>query len=201
MADLFDLTHSSDEEANNSSIDISGSLNNSITAGSPLNLNVWIPMEPCAKPSVRFGRGRGGFKSWQRCYKDNDVALKMNLFGDHIKTAMALIGFTLRPRNEPLAVVIWCFLRRPNHHFVNNDRVAGRLKDAMVEQLTEAVKPDNDNLAKFVLDAMSKIVYDDDSQVVQLLVLKLRDNDGQCLGRVAVKVSPVDNAMLPMPDF
>lgn len=165
-----------------------------------MNLNVWIPMEPCVKPSVCFGRGRG-FKFCQRCHKDNDVALKMNLFGDHIKTAMDRIGFILCPRNEPLAVVIWCFLRRPNHHFVNNNRAPGHLKNGMLEQLTEAVKPDNDNLTKFVLDAMSKTVCDDDSQVVQLLVLKLRDNCGQCVGRMAVEVFPVDNVMIPMPDF
>ena len=33
-------------------------------------------------------------------------------------------------------------------------------------------KPDSDNIAKIVLDSLNKIAFDDDSQVVELTVIK-----------------------------
>ena len=49
-------------------------------------------------------------------------------------------------------------------------------------------KPDVANLIKFVLDAMNKIVYEDDKQVVKLTACKLCDSEGKCEGRTVVEV-------------
>ena len=51
------------------------------------------------------------------------------------------------------------------------------------------IRPDIDNLAKFVLDALNGLLYTDDRQVVKLLVYKLLDNQGECEGRTVVEVS------------
>lgn len=39
-------------------------------------------------------------------------------------------------------------------------------------------KPDTDNIAKIVLDALNGLAYPDDKQVVELQVLKTYDLDG-----------------------
>ena len=57
--------------------------------------------------------------------------------------------------------------------------------------------PDVDNLAKFYLDGMTGIVFDDDAQVVELTVVKLRDNLGTCEGRVAILCENVGSVQLP----
>jgi Holliday junction resolvase RusA-like endonuclease len=67
------------------------------------------------------------------------------------------------PRNEipgelisgPVRIKISCFF-------------GGKKKGYMT------ARPDADNLAKFVLDALSRVIYNDDSQVVELLVKKFR---------------------------
>jgi Holliday junction resolvase RusA-like endonuclease len=54
-------------------------------------------------------------------------------------------------------------------------------------------KPDVDNLVKFVLDGMNKLVNklvcEDDSQVVKLTACKLFDSEGACDGRTVIQVS------------
>ena len=49
-----------------------------------------------------------------------------------------------------------------------------------------AIKPDNDNLAKFLLDSVTEVLFADDAQIVDLRILKLRDNEGLCEGRVGI---------------
>ena len=52
--------------------------------------------------------------------------------------------------------------------------------------------PDIDNLAKFVLDGMNQLVYEDDKQVVKLVVYKLFDSEHGCNGRMVVEVTKFD---------
>ena len=52
--------------------------------------------------------------------------------------------------------------------------------------------PDIDNLAKFVLDGVNNLVYQDDKQVVKLVVHKLFDSECSCDGRTVVEVTKFD---------
>ena len=88
----------------------------------------------------------------------------------------------------PVTVELKLFRRRPNTDFVASNR-AGRMLKAMVP-FWRAIKPDIDNMAKFVLDALNGLVYEDDKQVVKLVVYKLLDSIGECEGRTVVEVSP-----------
>jgi Holliday junction resolvase RusA-like endonuclease len=54
-----------------------------------------------------------------------------------------------------------------------------------------------DNLAKFVLDSLNGLLYDDDRQVCSLHATRLLDNDGLCLGSTEVCVRAVGDADLP----
>ena len=52
------------------------------------------------------------------------------------------------------------------------------------------VKPDVDNLSKFLLDALTGVLFEDDAQVVDLHMFKIRDSVGLCNGLVALDVRP-----------
>lgn len=71
-----------------------------------------------------------------------------------------------RPKT-PLTGALWVdidfYFSRPKSHF-GTGRNEGVLKDAAPQFYTK--KPDKDNLAKFVMDALTGVFYKDDSQVV-----------------------------------
>ena len=49
------------------------------------------------------------------------------------------------------------------------------------------VKPDTDNLCKFLLDSLTGVLFEDDAQVVEVHLYKLRDNEGLCEGRMHIE--------------
>ncbi len=152
-------------------------------------LNVWVPQCPCPKPTVSYGPGRGGH---QRHYTVTGVKKKMKEFGDIVKASFQSTGFTMIPKDRPVVIKVWCFLSRPSGDFVGRRRQEGNLQPTALsrENTVVVIKPNTDNLAKFVLDALTGVVYSDDAQIVDLQMLKLRDSDGLCNGRVAVHASP-----------
>ena len=50
--------------------------------------------------------------------------------------------------------------------------------DCVLNNLRPTKKPDADNIAKIILDSLNGIAYDDDSQIVELTVIK-EWTDGQ----------------------
>ena len=69
---------------------------------------------------------------------------------------------------HPLAVTLTFYMPRPKSHY----RANGTLKDSSPRFLHDR-KPDADNLAKAVLDALTGIkAWHDDDQVCELLILK-----------------------------
>jgi Holliday junction resolvase RusA-like endonuclease len=170
-----DLVHSSDSDDDDDEYDTSFQV-----------LNMWIPLPPCAKPSVSYGPGRGGRKGIFRCFIHNDVKKKMKQFGSIVAAEARVNGFREIQRNKPVVLNIWCLLRRPDEDFVGRRRVANNVRADRLEQTVVAIKPDNDNLAKFLLDAVTKVLFADDAQIIDLHILKLRDNEGLCEGRVGI---------------
>jgi Holliday junction resolvase RusA-like endonuclease len=75
--------------------------------------------------------------------------------------------------DRPLAVALTFFMPRPKSHFRTN----GMVKPTAPQYWCDS-KPDVDNLAKAVLDAMTAIrVWIDDDQVAELLVRKYYESD------------------------
>ena len=69
---------------------------------------------------------------------------------------------------HPLAVSLTFYMPRPKSHYRTN----GNLKDSSPMFLHDS-KPDADNLAKAILDALTGIhAWQDDDQVCELTVLK-----------------------------
>lgn len=74
---------------------------------------------------------------------------------------------------SPLSVDLTFFMPRPKSHF----KKSGQLKDSAPTYLFDK-KPDADNLAKAVLDALTAIrVWKDDDQVCELTVRKYYEGD------------------------
>jgi len=83
-------------------------------------------------------------------------------------------------------------MRRPRSHFVNRRPGPGRLRPNVPPLLYDGAT-DIDNLAKFVMDAMNGVLYDDDKQIVTVSATKVYDNVGDCLGATELYLRPVDD--------
>ena len=88
----------------------------------------------------------------------------------------------------PVSLTVKCYMRRPNTDFKKGSRVAAMLKKVTGGSV-RPIRPDIDNLAKFVLDGLNGLAYHDDRQVVKLVIYKLMDNEGDCSGRTVIEVT------------
>jgi Holliday junction resolvase RusA-like endonuclease len=84
-----------------------------------------------------------------------------------------------------LAMTIVFRLKRPLKDFVASRRGPGRLRLVAPSQVA-LTRTDVDNLAKFVLDSLNEVLYQDDRQIVSLHVTKLLDNQDDCLGSTQI---------------
>ena len=93
---------------------------------------------------------------------------------------------TIFKKNVPVVVTVKFYMRRPNDNFRGGNRLGGVLKSLVA--FVKPIRPDIDNLAKFIMDGMNGLVYADDCQVVKLVAYKLVDCEGSCGGRTVVEV-------------
>lgn len=115
-----------------------------------------VPGQPKGKARARTVR-RGGGKSFS--YTPEGTILYENL----IKTCyLQDAGHVLFNDGQPLAVDIIAFYEVPKSYSKKKKR------EMLDGQLYPTKKPDIDNIAKCVLDALNKLAYRDDTQVVKL---------------------------------
>ena len=76
------------------------------------------------------------------------------------------------PMSGPLAVTLRFVFPRPKSHYTKTQKLSKRAPMHHIQT------PDTDNLAKYVLDALSKTYYNDDRQVVCLRVVKIWGETG-----------------------
>lgn len=67
---------------------------------------------------------------------------------------------------KPLYANIYAFFSIPKS---TSKKKSKEMNDKLIRPTK---KPDNDNIAKLILDALNKVAYDDDSQIVRLCVGK-----------------------------
>jgi Holliday junction resolvase RusA-like endonuclease len=84
-----------------------------------------------------------------------------------------------------LAMTIVFRTKRPMHHFIGSKPASFALKESAPTQ-TAPTRSDVDNLAKFVLDSLNGLLYEDDRQISSLHVTKLLDNEEDCRGSTEV---------------
>lgn len=93
------------------------------------------------------------------------------------------------PLTGPISVCLTFYFPRPKAHFFTGKRAA-QLRD--LAPILHATKPDADNLAKAVLDAMTVAGWwADDSRVSNLIIQKRYANDQRAAGAV-VTVNVID---------
>lgn len=115
-------------------------------------INLIIPGEPTAKGRPRLGKGF----TYTPPKTVNYETLVKELF--IISKQEKLSGM--------LEVTIECYFSIPKSTSTKNNLLM------KAEIIRPVKKPDLDNLAKICLDALNKLAYEDDSQVVSLLIKK-----------------------------
>jgi Holliday junction resolvase RusA-like endonuclease len=117
-------------------------------------MKIFIPGEPIAQPRVKVST-RGGFA---RAYTERDHPI--HAYKQAIRLAYVNAGSEVL--EGPVSVRIVCWFDRPKSH--------SRKRRQSREPKT--TKPDADNLAKGIGDALNEIAYHDDGQVYKLTVEK-----------------------------
>ena len=95
-----------------------------------------------------------------------------------------VVNETLQPlfsANQPLVLTLVFRMKRPNKHFVSSKPGPGRLRENAPSPVA-ITRTDVDNLAKFVMDSMNGILYEDDRQIASLHATKIYDSEGYCQG-------------------
>jgi len=117
-------------------------------------MKIFIPGEPIAQPRVKVST-RGGFA---RAYAD--AKHPIHAYKQAIRLAYVNAGGEVL--EGPVSVKIVCWFDRPKGHSKRRRR----------EREPKITKPDADNLAKGIGDALNEIAYNDDGQVYRLTVEK-----------------------------
>lgn len=119
--------------------------------------------EPRGKGRPRFDPRTG------RAYTDNKTKLAEGRVHDAWVRAN-------RPRLEgPIALLVTIVLQRPQAHF----KVDGTFTAAGIRSGHPTKKPDFDNVAKLIGDALNKCAYDDDANIVHHWFVKRWANPGE----------------------
>lgn len=115
--------------------------------------------------------GQQRMKQWERAVRDEaSIVARWNA---------TKYGPTFH--NQAVAVAILFRLPRPRGHFAKSGELR---KNAPARP---SVKPDVDKLARATLDALTGIVFDDDSRIVELALHKLYAEPGDQGARIVVK--------------
>ena len=108
-------------------------------------------------------------------------------------------GRPMFSEGDTLAITILFRMKRPKKHFVGSKPGPGRLRPTAPKQASSGLRMDVDNLAKFVLDSLNGLLYEDDRQVGSLHVTKVYDDDmkEECRGSTCVCIRLLEEDNLP----
>lgn len=121
-----------------------------------------VPGAPQGKGRHRTGRTRDG----------SPVHYTPDATAVYERTvAWAAKGAGVKPIEGPVAVRILAYFQIPTSWSKRKQQ------DALDGNIVPTVKPDGDNIAKAICDALNGIAYRDDAQVAQLVVEKLYSDE------------------------
>lgn len=107
------------------------------------------------------GKGRPRFTKTGRVYTPTETAHYESLVGLSYRNSARGYKFT-----SPVRVTVKAFHKPPKGKSkkVTEDMLNGRILPTK--------RPDADNVAKIILDGLNKVAWDDDTQVVEMMVTK-----------------------------
>lgn len=199
MEEVIDLVSSDSEEDNDR--DYMRDINDATW------FTVTVPGKPQAMP-------RPAFMSWMRnnkMYRSvvNKKSPQVKAFREQYKSLL-MTEHHFRERMFPIfrgdcgVVVNIRFYRRiPDNCFVNGDRSKTFNRSCPFAEgfgNADTKTPDIDNLTKFVLDALTGVVYEDDSQVIHIAIYKLMDMVPPYEGRTVIHCHMEEMENLPTND-
>ena len=106
------------------------------------------------------GKGRPRFTKTGRVYTPTETAQYESLVGLSYRNSARGYKFT-----SPVRVTIKAFQKPPK----KSKKV---VEDMLNGRILPTKKPDLDNIAKIVLDGLNKVAWDDDTQVIEMMVTK-----------------------------
>lgn len=106
------------------------------------------------------GKGRPRFTKTGRVYTPTETAQYENLVALSYRNSARGYKFT-----SPVRVTIKAFQKPPK----KSKKV---VEDMLNGRILPTKKPDLDNIAKIILDGLNKIAWDDDTQVIEMMVIK-----------------------------
>ena len=107
------------------------------------------------------GKGRPRFTKTGRCYTPADTARYERLVAMNYSEAAKGYKFT-----SPVKVTVKAYHKPPKG---KSKKVVGDMLDG---HILPTKKPDADNVAKIILDGLNKVAWDDDTQVIEMMVAK-----------------------------
>ncbi|GFH58341.1 hypothetical protein CTEN210_14817 [Chaetoceros tenuissimus] len=113
------------------------------------------------------------------CFEGNDDEPKITKSVDHIKPVFG---------EQLISVRIISRMKRPLKHFVGGIAGPGRLRTCSKASNLQLTRSDVDNFAKFVLDSLNGVLYQDDKQVASLQITKVYDDEEPYIGSTDVIV-------------
>ena len=122
------------------------------------------------------GKGRPRFTKTGRVYTPSETAQYEHLLALSYRNSAKGYKFT-----SPVRVTIKAYQKPPK----KSKKV---VEDMLNGRILPTKKPDLDNIAKIVLDGLNKIAWDDDTQVIEMMVVKRYAEDPL----VAVIVEEID---------
>jgi Holliday junction resolvase RusA-like endonuclease len=123
-----------------------------------LQIEFTVPGDPKGKGRPRFSR----VGKFTKTYTD----AKTKMYEDKVASAARLAMFPHEPLKTPVAVFMLIGMPIPASYSKK------RKQDCLLDVEMPCKKPDIDNIAKGILDAMNGIVYKDDVQVIRLTLQK-----------------------------
>lgn len=134
-------------------------------------------------PSLKYQKSF--LNAFQNLIFDEKHHMNMNMTMDHNDDT------PLFDATENLVITIIFRMKRPKSHFVNNKPGPGRLKKKAPSQLSP-IRTDVDNLAKFVLDSMNGVLYEDDRQITSIHATKILDDADLCEGSTEIYIRSIN---------
>lgn len=107
------------------------------------------------------GKGRPRFMKTGRVYTPTETAQYESLVGLSYRNSARGYKFT-----SPVRVTVKAFHKPPKG---KSKRVT---EDMLNGRILPTKKPDADNVAKIILDGLNKVAWEDDTQVVEMMVTK-----------------------------
>lgn len=130
-----------------------------------------VPGDPIGKERHRTARTKNGRVI-------SYTPEKTSSYEALVRACYLAYGGTRFADGEPIKMSIYAYFAVPKSNSKQQrlDMLAGRIRPTK--------KPDADNIAKIICDALNGIAYRDDAQVIQLLIVKEYDTQPQ--SRVSV---------------